>query len=370
MIRTLANSLKVVSIVILALAVAGGSVWFFNFWVDREQPMEVGRAVVITISEDDDDSTVAKKLQDEELISQPWYFENKMRLSGLELSPGTYNLRIGMSTNQILDVITVEEVASSDEATTTASGPERAAFDVTFIEGQRIEENALVLEQAGMPGGAAEYIELANDVDYWRDAYPFLADVPADGSLEGFLFPNTYTIPGNATVGDVIDYQLSTFEQTLTPEILSGYEAQGISVYEAVVLASIVEREAAVAIERPSIAEVYLNRLNDGMNLNADPAQQYGLGTDANWWPSLNEDGNLEKSKQTPYDTYLAENTGLPPGPIANPGAASLQAVSAPASDGYYYFVATGDCSGEHRFSVTYEEHQVAIEEEDPNQCL
>ena len=111
MIRTLANSLKVVSIVLLALVVAGGSIWFFNYWVDREQPQEVGRAVVITVSEEDDDSTVAKKLQDEELISQPWYFENKIRFAGLELRPGTYNLRIGMSTNQILDIITIAEVA-------------------------------------------------------------------------------------------------------------------------------------------------------------------------------------------------------------------------------------------------------------------
>lgn len=370
LIRTLANSLKVVSIVLLTLAVAGGSVWFFNYWVDREQPQEVGRAVVLTISEEDDDASVAEKLQDDELITQPWYFENKMRLSNLELKPGTYNLRIGMSTTQILDIITVAGAAESDGEATTAAGPERPAFDVTFIEGQRIEENAVVLEQAGMPGAGAEYIELANDVEYWQDSYTFLADVPVDGSLEGFLFPSTYTIPGNATVASVIDYQLSTFEQTLTPEILSGYEAQGLSVYEAVVLASIVEREAAVAVERPSIAEVYLNRFNDDMNLNADPAQQYGLGTEANWWPSLNEDGNLEKSKETPYDTYLAENTGLPPGPIANPGSASLQAVAAPAADGYYYFVATGDCSGEHRFSVTYEEHQVAVEEEDPTQCL
>lgn len=371
MIRTLANSLKVASIVLLTLAVAGGSVWFFNYWVDREQPQEVGRAVVITISDEDDDSTVAEKLKDAELIRYPIVFENMMRFSGTELKPGTYNLRIGMSTTQILDTITIAVVAEEgDGEATAAEGPARPEFSVTFIEGQRIEENAVVLEEAGMPGAAVEYIELANDVDFWRDTYSFLEGVPEGGSLEGFLFPSTYTVPSNATVASVIDYQLSTFEQTLTPEILAGYEAQGLSIYEAVTVASIVEREAAVAIERPSISEVYLNRLEDNMNMNADPAQQYGLGTEENWWPSLNEDGNLEKSKQTPYDTYLAENTGLPPGPISNPGSASLQSVAAPASDGFYYFVATGDCSGEHRFSVTYEEHQIAVEEEDPTQCL
>lgn len=221
-----------------------------------------------------------------------------------------------------------------------------------------------------MPGAASDYVDAANDIDYWRDAYPMLEGVPADGSLEGFLFPSTYTIPGNATVRDVIDYQLSQFQSQLTDDVLAGWEAEGLTVYEAVTVASIVEREAAVPIERPSIAEVYLNRVNDNMNMNADPAQQYGIGTEDNWWPEMNTE-LLEQSRQTPYDTYQAENTGLPPGPIANPGEASLQAVSQPTNDGYYYFVTTGDDSGQHRFTHTYEEHQIAMCEEHPEwaQC-
>lgn len=369
MIRTLANSLKIVSIIMLTLAVAGGSVWFFDYWVDREQPVNVGRSVVITVGEDDDVSTVAETLQDEELITHPWYFENKMRFASLELSPGTYNLQVGMSTNQILETIAVDVVAEEGtEEEATAQGPERPQFDVTFIEGQRIEQNAVVLQDAGLPGAAADYIEAANDIEYWRDAYPMLEDVPADGSLEGFLFPSTYTVPGNATVRSVIDYQLSQFQSNLTEDVLAGWEAQGLTVFEAVTLASIVEREAAVPIERPSIAEVYLNRVDDEMNLNADPAQQYGIGTAENWWPEMNTE-QLEASKQTPYDTYLVENIGIPPGPIANPGSASLQAVAQPADDGYYYFVTKGDESGEHRFTFTYEEHQVAMCEEHPDWC-
>lgn len=369
MIRTLANSLKIVSIVMLTLAVAGGSVWFFDYWVDREQPVNVGRSVVITVDEDDDVSSVAEKLQEEELITHTWYFENKMRFASKELSPGTYNLQVGMSTNQILETIAVDVVAEEgDDEEAAAQGPERPQFDVTFIEGQRIEQNAMVLQESGMPGAAADYIEAANDIEYWRDAYPMLEDVPADGSLEGFLFPSTYTVPGNATVRSVIDYQLSQFQSNLTEDVLAGWEAQGLTVYEAVTLASIVEREAAVPIERPSIAEVYINRVDDGMNLNADPAQQYGVGTEENWWPEMNTE-LLEESKQTPFDTYLAENTGLPPGPISNPGSASLQAVAQPANDGYYYFVTKGDDSGEHRFTYTYEEHQIAMCEEHPDWC-
>lgn len=370
MIRTLANSLKIVSIIMLTLAVAGGSVWFFDWYVDGQQPANTGRSVVFTVTEEDDVSSVAENLEEEELITYPLYFENKMRFASLELSPGTYNLQVGMSTNQILDTIAVAAVAEeeSEDEEAAAQGPERPQFEVTFIEGQRIEQNALVLQEAGMPGAAADYVEAANDIEYWRDAYPMLADVPADGSLEGFLFPSTYTVPGNATVRSVIDYQLSEFQGQLTEDVVSGWESQGLTVYEGVTMASIVEREAAVPIERPSIAEVYLNRVDDGMNLNADPAQQYGIGTEENWWPEMNTE-QLEASKQTPYDTYLAENTGLPPGPIANPGSASLQAVAQPADDGYYYFVTKGDGSGEHRFTYTYEEHQVAVCEEHPDWC-
>ena len=367
MIRTLANALKIVSIVLLALMMAGGSVWFFNYWVDKEQAQEVGRSVVFTVTDDDDSSTVASRLQDADLINQTWYFENKLRFMDVELNPGIYNLQVGMSTNQIIDTITIAASATDDQA--AAAGPERPAFDVTFIEGQRLEQNAAVLE-AKWPGSGEEYIKYATDIEYWRDAYSFLKDVPKGGTLEGFLFPDTYTVPGNGSVANLIDYQLKNFEDHLTDDILAGFEAQDLSVFQAVTVASIVEREAAVSIERPSIAEVYLNRFHDDMNLNADPSQQYGIGTAENdWWPRLTEDDNLAKSKETAYDTYMADNIGLPPGPISNPGAASLQAVSQPTNDGYYYFVAKGDCSGEHRFSYTYEEHQIAVDEEDSSGC-
>lgn len=362
MIRTLANALKIVSIVLIALMLAGGSVWFFDYWIDREQPREVGRSVVFSVSEEDDTSTVADRLQDADLITQPWYFENKMRFSGVELRPGTYNLQVGMTTNQIIQTITIEATESEDSTATTA-GPERPSFEVTFIEGQRIEQNAALLESL-WPGSGAEYNTLAHDIDYWRDAYEFLEDVPADGSLEGFLFPATYPVPGNATVANIIDYQLTEFEKQLTPDILAGFDAQGLSVFDATIVASIVEREAAVPLERPMIAEVYLNRFKQDTTLNADPAQQYGVGTEAEWWPAL-DGALLEQSKTTPYDTY--NQPGLPPGPISNPGGASLQAVAQPTADGYMYFVTRNDDSGEHIFTHTLQEHNAATCEQHPD---
>lgn len=363
MIRTLASSLKIVSIVLLTLAVAGGSVWFFDYWVEKEQPANVGRSLVFTVGEDEEVSDVAENLQDAELISHPWYFENKMRFGSLELRPGSYNLQVGMSTNQILDTITIAAVAEEGDDATASTGPERPAGQVTFIEGERIEQNAVLVE-AVIPGGGTEYIAAAYDIEYWRGAYTFLEDVPAGGSLEGFLFPSTYPVPGNATVRNIIDYQLSEFQNNLTPDLLASWEAQGLTVFEAVTLASIVEREAAVAIERPMIAEVYLNRFQQGTTLNADPAQQYGVGTVENWWPALGGE-LLEQSKGTPYDTYNRE--GLPPGPIANPGAASLQAVGQPTTEGYMFFVTRNDDSGEHIFTFTLAEHEAVTCEQHPD---
>jgi len=131
--------------------------------------------------------------------------------------------------------------------------------------------------------------------------------------------------------------------------------AQKLTIFQVVTIASLVEREARLPAERPLIASVYLNRLAKGMALEADSTVQYALGYDARnktWWPTL----TLEDLRKPvgPYSTYL--NVGLPPGPICNPGLASLQAVLEPARTGYLYYFAKGD--GSHAFAVTFEEHQ------------
>jgi UPF0755 protein len=363
LVRILSSLLKVFSIVVLAIVVAGGSVWFFNYWQDQQRSSEIGRPVTVEITDEDDTTTVAEKLTKSDLVRYGFYFETRMRFSGVELRPGVYTLRVGMSVPEIINVITIEDTgsASADAETEGTTAPK--SFEVTFIEGQRIEQNAAVLEQAGMPNGSADYIAAANDTDSYRSSYPFLDSVPQGASLEGFLFPDTYTVGENATAGDVIGLQLSNFEAKFTPEMMAQAESRGMSIYEAVTLASIVEREAAIPEERPQIAAVYLNRIAEGMPLQADPIQQYGVGTAEEWWPTLNTE-LLEQSKATEYDSY--DNVGLPPGPIANPGFASLQAVLQPADVEYLYFVTTGDESGAHIFSTTYEEHLVNMCREHP----
>lgn len=364
------QAVKVLSIVVLTVAVAGGSVWFFDYWTARSESDMVGRPVTVEITEEDDGSTVADKLTDAELVNYGFYFEQRLRFGGGELRPGVYTLRVGMSVPEILDAVTVpeEEVASTDEDAAATGNEGQPSFEVTFIEGQRIEQNAVVVEEAGLQNGSAEYLAAAQNADAFRGSYSFLETVPEGAPLEGFLFPSTYNIGEGASASDVIQYQLQTFESQITPEMQAQADALGLTLYEAITLASIVEREARIPEERPMIAAVYLNRLEQGMPLQADPTLQYVVGTPEEWWPVMNTE-LLEQASGSPYNTYELE--GLPPTPIANPGFASIQAVLEPADVSYLYFVTTGDESGAHLFADTYEEHLVNTCQEHPDweQC-
>jgi UPF0755 protein len=195
-------------------------------------------------------------------------------------------------------------------------------------------------------------------VQQGRFDYDFLRSRPAGASLEGYLFPDTYQVSPDVTAADLIQRMLRTFDQRVASQMRQQAAARGLTVHQWVTLASIVEREAVIASERPVIASVYLNRLELGMKLDADPTVQYALGYQAqtrSWWkrPLLLEDLEVK----SPYNTY--KNPGLPPGPIANPGLASLRAVvEAPDTD-YYYFVANKQAGdGSHVFARTIEEHQ------------
>jgi UPF0755 protein len=146
----------------------------------------------------------------------------------------------------------------------------------------------------------------------------------------------------------------------MTAQMRAAAAARRFTLYEVVTLASIVEREAVIPDERALIARVYLNRLAAGMTLDADPTVQYAKGFDAltgEWWPPLSLADYAGVT--SPYNTYL--NAGLPPGPIANPSLASVEAVIYPASSDYLYFRACDD-SGRHRFSLTFEEHERACD--------
>ncbi len=183
--------------------------------------------------------------------------------------------------------------------------------------------------------------------------YDFL---PSGATAEGFLFPGEYVLPRDMRAGQLVAFLVNNAALALTPEMRAGFSRQGLDVYQAVTLASIIQREAVLMEEQPIIASVFFNRFAVGMNLETDPTIQYALGfnpaTDS-WWKSPLSLGDLQNP--SPYNTYL--NPGLPPGPICNPSLGALQAVAYPAQTPYYFFRARCDGSRTHAFSETYEQH-------------
>ena len=229
-----------------------------------------------------------------------------------------------------------------------------------------------------------EFAALAQDPppDLIAD-YDFLTDLPAGRTLEGYLYPDTYRLFVNASAREVLDRLLQAFGDQFTNRIRNGIREQGLTIDEAVALASIVEREAVLNRERPLIAGVYLNRINNpdagtvGL-LNADPTLQYALATaeysdkpvrrwgTIEWWAQLQVAGRdvVLPDALAEYQTYL--NPGLPPTPIASPRRASLAAVALPdTASGYFYFVAAcpdGERDGSHYFASTLGEHEANID--------
>jgi len=362
-VRVVTQTLKILSILVVSGAVLVGGLGFFNFWSDRSRPDDEGRPTTLTITADDDGGTVAKKLTDADLVNYGAYFETRLRFSGNELAPGTYTLRKGMSASEIIDAVTVP--ASGEESAADAPAAEASTeIKVTFVEGQRLEEYAETLAAAGWTGDPQAFIAAAK-APANPDAWEFLSSLPDGASLEGYLFPDTYTIPSNALPQDVIDYMLTTFDGRFTDEMRQQAGAEGLTIHEVVTLASLVEREAAVPEENATIAALYRNRLTtETQLLQADPTVQYVVGTEGDWWPALNGD-LLSQAAGHPYNTYNVQ--GLPPGPIANPGLRSLQAVLDPEDVDYLYMVTKDDGTDTHAFTNNLEDHEENICTYDPD---
>lgn len=214
---------------------------------------------------------------------------------------------------------------------------------ITFREGLTIRQMAALFEEKGF-GPAQEFASAAANPERIRALDPQARD------LEGYLFPDTYALPRRATAETLVDRMVVEFEKVLAPDLRARATARGLSVRELVTLASIVEKETGTPEERPLVAAVYTNRLRIGMGLQCDPTVIYALERAGRY------DGNIRRGDLTidsPYNTY--RYPGLPPGPIAAPGRASLEAAASPASVSYLYFVSRND--GSHVFASTLDEH-------------
>lgn len=297
---------------------------------------ENGTEQVFVIEIGESVNSVAAHLQVVGLIRDAESFRAYLVYSGLDTSiqAGEYRLSAAMSAIDIAHEL--------QDATST---------EVTFVilPGWRMEEIAASLATSGLSITPEEFISTVRSPS---NEFDFLAGT---NSAEGFLFPDAYIFSRDISVTELVNEFIRNFALHLSIDMTNGFEKQGLTVYQAVTLASIVEREAVHDEEKPIIASVYLNRLKIGMKLDADPTVQYALGYDfgrGTWWTNPLSLDNLQFDSS--FNTYLY--TGLPPTPISNPSLKSLQAVAFPAETAYYFFRAKCDGSGYHTFAATFEE--------------
>lgn len=267
------------------------------------------------------------------VIRSSWSFRVFASLSRRDRSikPGTYVLRRGTGWSELLDALT------------RGRG---LVHTVTIPEGFALREIIPLLSRT-LEVPADSFAAAVADTALLRRL-----DVPVP-TLEGYLFPATYTFPPGTTAREAVRAMVERFEQAWKPEWGLELQKLALSRNDVVTLASIVEKEARIPEERPVIAAVYYNRLRKGMLLQADPTVQYAIGHHVE--RVLYRDLTVESK----YNTY--KYPGLPPGPIASPGAASLEAALHPASVPYLYFVAHPD--GHHEFRRTFAEHSDAIQQ-------
>ena len=289
---------------------------------------------------------IGKELADKKLIRSHLMFRAlvEARDVGSKIEAGEYRVSPSMTTSEIVAVL--------------SRGAVRTGVPLTIPEGWRAEQVAQKVESLGI-ARADDFLALVRSGAGVQLAEP----LPPGQSLEGYLFPNTYEIKKDADARAVIELMAREFDRQFAGQLRSKVAARGLTVHQAVTLASIVEREAARPAEQPLIASVYLNRLKRNMPLQADPTVQFAVAN-ANlaealgfgyWKRDLTYD---DLRFESPYNTYA--QAGLPPGPICSPGLGALEAVANPTESEYLFFVARGD--GSHVFAKTDVEHAANVE--------
>ncbi len=318
---------RVAALLLVALVVGGAAA--LGIAVLRPPELPRGGATVV-IREGETLAEIATRLESAGVVRSALVFRVWARGTKRDrtLQPGRYHFDGAIDVPAILRAL-------------AAGG---ALSEVTIPEGLTLREIAALLEAKGL-GSAAELRCLESDPDFL-----LAAGVPGP-QLEGYLFPDTYRLSPSMHAREIVETMVRRFHERFDAEHHRRAAARGMTVNQVVTLASIVEKETGLASERPTIAAVFANRLRLGMPLQSDPTVIYAL-------PDF--DGNLRRadlSHPSPYNTYVTP--GLPPGPIANPGLAALDAALAPSASQALYFVSRND--GSHEFSTTLGEHNRAV---------
>jgi len=320
---------------LLVLLVVGGGAGVVGYRSYRSaaQPYQgypAGESPLVVIPPGTGPQGIGQRLIAAGIVRDEWTYRVALWRSGnaRRLQAGEFRFDKPLSALDVIDKIARGEVD---------------LVPLTFREGLTVREMSHVFESAGF-GTAEAFMAATANPALIRDLDPEATD------LEGYLFPETYSLSRSTDAPRLVALMVDRFTKTLTPELRAAAQSRGLSVRQLVTLASIVEKETGKPEERPIVASVYANRLRIGMPLQCDPTVIYALLRAGRY------DGNLRRDDlqfDSPYNTY--RYPGLPPGPVAAPGAESLQAAAQPADTDYLYFVSRNDNS--HVFSRTLSEH-------------
>jgi UPF0755 protein len=313
---------------LLALVAVAFVIWFA---ASLFQPFAGGGGanVVVTIPKGASVSQVGDVLKNAHVISSSFFFKLRSKLEGKdsELNSGRITMKRDMSYAAALDALT--QPAKAAPKTTK----------LTLPEGRSREEVAKTVADAGIKGNylaATRSSKVLNPRSY---------GAPKGSTLEGFLFPATYDLKPSGNVNDLVDQQLVAFKRNFDTVDLKRAKSKNLTAYDILVIASMIEREAGIAKDRPLISAVIYNRLKDGMPLGIDATLRYEL---KNWTSPLKVS---ELQRDSPYNTRT--RTGLPPTPIGNPGLSSIEAAAHPAKVDYLFYVVRPCGNGAHNFSST-----------------
>jgi UPF0755 protein len=316
----------------IVLIMGGITAFFLQLQHYAETPANQQAAdTVVTISAGQSFNMTTAALTKSHIIKHPFKFKIVARLKGYDkrLQAGEYQLSASMSPIQILQKMVNGEVK---------------LYRLTVPEGLNLYQIADLVDKVGL-ATKSSFIAAATNAKFAHQQ-----GLDAE-TFEGYLFPETYFFPKNTTSKTIISTMVSRFRQIFNPSWQKRAQQLRFSVHQIVILASIIEKETGAPFERPLISSVFHNRLNKKMRLESDPTVIYGL---------KNFDGNLKRKHleaPTPYNTY--KRSGLPAGPIANPGKDSLEAALYPADTKYVYFVSRKDQT--HQFSTNFEDHNRAV---------
>ncbi len=324
---------KIIIVVLILFAIS------FLYWRSLNSPADVsGKEQVFLVSKGETAKQIAGNLKKENLIRSAFYFKYNIWRKNFNIMAGEYLISPKLTTQEIIKVLTTGEAISQEKS-------------IRIIEGWNIKDIGAYLEKNNAVSSKSFTVLAGAPLNGWKFAFikpEFLNEAPAQANLEGYLFPDTYRIFKDTAVEGIIGKMLANFDKKLTPDIRAEIKRQKKTIYEIVIMASIIEKEVRSRDDMKIVSGIFWDRIKNGQALNSCATLAYILGVNKPQY-------SLEDTKvASPYNTY--KYRGLPPGPIANPGFNAIKAAVYPEYTGYNYFL-SDPATGQTIYSKTLDEH-------------